>query len=212
MIGAVAGSLALLHRGGIIHRNLTPETIWLTDDGRALLLDLGLASIDRSRYPIHSRAPRTVPASVYSAPEVVQGRSGDARSDLYSLGAILFELVTGEWPFVGADLFTVLYSRVFGDPTPPRTLVPDLSPTLEEVILHALEGKPQDRYASADEFRQELQCLSTVGVTHRAERLRKVRPGALFRYRFRGLLLGFAVAAVILACLFTRWALLDVRR
>ncbi len=83
----------------------------------------------------------------YMAPEQVKGKRGDARTDIYSLGAILYEMVTGSVPFEGANPFIIMNSRLSGDPVAPRKRNDKISPQVEEIILHAMARLPQDRYA-----------------------------------------------------------------
>jgi serine/threonine-protein kinase len=120
----------------------------------------------------------------YMAPEQVKGKRGDARTDLYSLGAMLYEMLTGEVPFQGTNPYAIMNARLFGDPVAPRRINPEIPPQVEELVLHALEQKPYDRYASAAEMRADLAAPETVRVTGRCERL---RPQAPWRSRWRRL-------------------------
>ena len=106
------------------------------------------------------------------APEQVKGKRGDARTDIYSLGAILYEMVTGRVPFEGANAYMVMNARLLGDPRAPRKLNPEITPQVEEIILHAMERDPVDRYASATEMKADLDAPAQVALTGRHERLR----------------------------------------
>ena len=121
----------------------------------------------------------------YMAPEQVQGKHGDARTDIYSLGAILYEMLTGRAPFEGKNPIAVMSARLSGDPVPPRQLNPKLSPAVEEIILHALERDPQNRYATALAMKAELDAPENVAVTGRAGRVVAPTPmkGGMIRYR-----------------------------
>src|SRR6185369_9838531 len=109
----------------------------------------------------------------YMAPEQIKGKRGDARTDIYSLGAMLYEMVVGATPFEGENLFVVMNARVTGDPVAPRKLNPNVSPQLEEVVLHAMERDPAKRYATAAAMKGELDNLASVQLTGRCDRLQK---------------------------------------
>jgi serine/threonine-protein kinase len=132
----------------------------------------------------------------YMAPEQVKGKRGDRRTDIYSLGAILYELVTGSVPFEGANPFIIMNSRLSGDPVAPRSQNGQISPHVEEIILHAMARNPQERYATAMDMKQELDHPETVQLTGRCDRLVTPNPvsGNLRRYR----LVAFCVAIPIL--------------
>src|SRR5205807_3541921 len=107
----------------------------------------------------------------YMAPEQVKGKRGDARTDVYSLGAMLYEMVTGSPPFEGANPYMVMNARLTGDPVAPRELNPDVSPQTEEIILHAMERNPAKRYPSAAAMKAELEHPEAVELTGRHEHL-----------------------------------------
>ena len=108
----------------------------------------------------------------YMAPEQIKGLRGDARTDIYSLGAMLYEMLTGEVPFSGNNVHAAMRAKMQEDPTPPRRLRNDISPQLEEIVLRALEREPQDRFESAFELREALIHPESVRVTGRAARQR----------------------------------------
>jgi serine/threonine protein kinase len=118
----------------------------------------------------------------YMAPEQVLGKRGDPRTDIYSLGAMLYEMVTGRVPFAGENPFYVMQARVTGDPPAPRRFNSDLTEEVEEIILHAMEREPKDRYASAEDFERELKRPDGVILTGRAARLQTPK---LWRTRLR---------------------------
>src|ERR1700678_4662034 len=92
----------------------------------------------------------------YISPEQIKRKRGDARSDVYAVGVMLYEMTTGELPFQGSDVFTVINDRLLNDPVPPREVNPQISPQLQQIIYRALERKPENRYASAREFANDL--------------------------------------------------------
>jgi eukaryotic-like serine/threonine-protein kinase len=142
------------HARGIVHRDLKPANIWIGDDGSARLGDFGLAATERrSREAAEGLLVGTV---AYLPPEQALGRSVDARADLYSLGAVVYEMVTGQPPFPGDDAVTIISRHVNAEPVPPRRLEPAVPPRLEQLILGLLAKSPDDRPESAAAVRVEL--------------------------------------------------------
>ena len=169
---AIADALAYLHDHGVVHRDLKPENIMVTADRRVKLVDFGIALDTTLRKMTWAGLSQTVGTPDYMAPEQVKGKRGDARSDLYALGVILYEMLTGETPFQGDNVYAAMRAKLQADPTPPRRLRPDISPALEEIILHALERDPRDRPESALELREALAHPDSVVLTGRASRQR----------------------------------------
>ena len=174
--GVVCEALDYLHRQGIAHRDIKPENIILCPDGRYRLIDFGLACTARTRRLTFAKLSSVMGTPDYIAPERAQGKRGDHRSDVYSLGAILYQMVTGVPPFEGENPFVVMNARLISDPPSPRSRRPDLSPALEETILHAMERDPRRRIESARALRAELEHPETVELTQRHLRLETSTP------------------------------------
>jgi len=169
---AIADALAYLHDHSVVHRDLKPENIMVSADGRVKLVDFGIALDTTLRKMTWAGLSQTVGTPDYMAPEQVKGKRGDARSDLYALGVILYEMLTGDTPFHGDNVYAAMRAKLQDDPIPPRRLRPDISPALEEIILHALERDPRDRPESALELREALAHPDSVVLTGRASRQR----------------------------------------
>ncbi|MBI4498132.1 MAG: serine/threonine-protein kinase PknK, partial [Chloroflexi bacterium] len=153
----VCQALEHAHRHGIVHRDLKPGNVWLTADGAAKLGDFGLAvSLERSRL---TQAGMMVGTVSYMPPEQAVGGAVEPRSDLYSLGAMLYEMVTGRPPFVAEETVAIITQHLNVPPVAPSWHRPDCPPALEALILRLLEKDPAKRPASATEVRQALAAV-----------------------------------------------------
>jgi class 3 adenylate cyclase len=150
----ISQALEYAHARGIIHRDIKPANVWLGEDGNARLGDFGLATTGgRSRESVEGMLVGTV---AYLPPEQALGRPSDQRSDLYSLGALLYEMVTGQPPFPGDDAVTIISQHINNVPVAPSRLVDGVPPAIDELILKMLAKRPEDRPADAAEFRALL--------------------------------------------------------
>ncbi len=154
LIGEVLDALAAAHGKGIVHRDLKPDNIFVTPGGRAKVLDFGIAKLapELSGVSAPTRANSIMGTPPYMSPEQAAGKPVDTRSDLYSIGIILYEMVTGTLPFVSEALFDILRMHIMEPPPPPSARRPDLPPAFEAVILHALAKEPAQRVQSAHEL------------------------------------------------------------
>jgi serine/threonine-protein kinase len=165
-----------MHSKGIVHRDLKPQNIMVCSDGGIRILDFGIAKASRMRRLTFAGFSPTMGTPDYMAPEQVNGRRGDQRTDIYSLGAILYEMVTGKVPFEGESPYVVMNVRTTGDPVAPRKLNDRLTPVMEEIVLHALARDPGDRYESAAKMKAELDDYEIVELVGRYRHLQEVRP------------------------------------
>jgi serine/threonine-protein kinase len=167
----ICGALAHMHEHKVVHRDLKPQNIMLCSDGSLRIIDFGIAkSMEMRRLTFAGFTP-AMGTPDYMAPEQVKGKRGDERTDIYSLGAVLYEMTTGSVPFEGPNPFVVMNSRITGDPIAPRKVNPQISEQLEEIILHAMEREPHKRYQSAAVMKAELDDPESVKVTGRARHL-----------------------------------------
>ncbi|HEX9385081.1 MAG TPA: serine/threonine-protein kinase [Anaerolineales bacterium] len=148
----LADALSYAHSFGIIHRDLKPANALIDSHGNIFLTDFGIARLLESASPRLTQTDAIMGTPAYISPEQAQGQDVDQRSDIYSLGIILYEMVTGGVPFVADTPLAVLFKHI-SDPLPLPSLVkPDIPPSIEKVILKALAKDPKDRFSSADEF------------------------------------------------------------
>jgi serine/threonine-protein kinase len=166
---AVADTLDYIHRNGVVHRDLKPENIMIDGEDRIKLIDFGIAGQVGAKRLTFAKLTQVAGTPDYISPEQVKGKRGDGRSDIYALGVMLYEMLTGKTPFPGDNPFAIMNERLLNHPIPPREVDPEISPELQEVIYRALEREPQNRYSTANEFAWDLEHLDQVGVADRAE-------------------------------------------
>jgi serine/threonine protein kinase len=183
MVRQMADALAAAHDKGIVHRDLKPGNIFLVTDAaevdRVKILDFGIAKLLTSNEnAVATRTDVLMGTPMYMSPEQCDGaRSLDHRSDLYSLGCILFELVCGRPPYTDAGAGTVIAAHLMLPPPAPRTINPEISPELEGMILRLLAKSPQDRYQHARELIAAIdEMMATLGVERQSMRMMAVAP------------------------------------
>ena len=166
----VLEALEYIHEQGVVHRDLKPENIMVDANDNIKLIDFGIAGDAAARRLTYANFTATLGTADYISPEQVKGKRGDGRSDIYAMGVILYEMLTGQ-----ASLLRGLAHG--GDERPaaelsaclPPIADPSISPQLQEVLYRALERDPQNRYAQGREFAHDLQHLNEVGVEDRVE-------------------------------------------
>jgi len=195
----ICDALNYLHRNGIVHRDLKPENLMICKDGAIRIMDFGIAKSTDAKRLTFGGFSSAVGTPDYIAPEQVKGKRGDGRTDIYSLGAMLYVMTTGTAPYEGDSPFVVMNARLSGDPEAPRQRNPQLSAPMEEIILHAMEREPGRRYASAAAMKAELDDYSEVTLEERSKRLRPVGVFSAYAPLLKNM--AWVVAAQILAFL-----------
>ncbi|MFF7601082.1 Stk1 family PASTA domain-containing Ser/Thr kinase [Streptomyces mirabilis] len=153
-------ALEYSHRAGIVHRDIKPANVMLTRNGQVKVMDFGIARAMGDSGMTMTQTAAVIGTAQYLSPEQAKGEQVDARSDLYSTGCLLYELLTVRPPFVGDSPVAVAYQHVREEPQPPSVFDPEITPEMDAIVLKALVKDPDYRYQSADEMRQDIEaCL-----------------------------------------------------
>ncbi len=202
----ILNALEYIHSRGVAHRDLKPENVMVDSDDNIKLIDFGIAANAKSRRLTFAKLSQTMGTPDYISPEQVKGKRGDARSDLYAMGVILYEMLTGKVPFSGENAFLIMNDRLLNNPVPPREIDPSITTQLQEIIYRALERDPKNRYATARDFASDLEHQDKVGAALRPE-LQNWKDRRQPRSRQILLYVGLALIPVVIF-----WLLLYVAR
>jgi eukaryotic-like serine/threonine-protein kinase len=153
-------ALQFAHENNIVHRDIKPANIMLTGDDTVKVTDFGTAKI--LQFGTVQQTAHVMGTPSYMSPEQVKGRAVDGRTDVFSLGVMLYEMITGEKPFPGESITTVIYKIVNEEPVPPRTIDPTIHPGISAAVLRALAKEPEDRYQSCHEFLEDLRNFRSI--------------------------------------------------
>jgi serine/threonine-protein kinase len=173
-IRQLASALAYLHDHGVYHRDLKPENVILNANGRVHIIDFGIALLEGARRVTWRNLSDVLGTPDYISPEQIQGKRGDARTDLYSLGIIFYEMLTGVVPFKGENAMAVMNEQLTAAPPLPGKIKPDIPPNVEAIIMKLIRKDPKERYQSAELFLNDLKNykdLDTSSFPHGKEKV-----------------------------------------
>jgi serine/threonine-protein kinase len=196
----ICEALDYMHKHGVVHRDLKPENVMVDAEDNIKLIDFGIAMKEDARRLTYAGPSPMLGTPDYISPEQVKGQRGDQRSDIYALGVMLYEMLTGEVPFSGPNPLAAMNERLLHDPKPARKLNPNITPELQEILCRALEREPRHRYSTASEMAWELEHQEQVGVEE-AERRPLLRGLNLPGVRRMMLYAGLAMVPVALFAL-----------
>lgn len=165
----ICDALEYIHAEGVVHRDLKPENIMVGPNDEVKLIDFGIAGQEGARRITFAKLSNVMGTPDYISPEQVKGKRGDARTDIYAVGVMLYEMLTGKSPFQGSNAFAIMNDRLLNNPVPPREIDAAISPELQEIIYRAIERDPKNRYASAREMAWDLRHQDQVGIAERPE-------------------------------------------
>src|SRR5262250_1685209 len=154
------GALQFAHERNIVHRDIKPANLMLTGDDTVKVTDFGTAKI--LQFGTVQQTAHVMGTPSYMSPEQVKGRAVDGRSDIFSLGVMLYEMTTGEKPFPGQNITTVIYKIVNEEPVPPRSIDPSIHPGISAVVMRALAKEPEQRYQTCREVLEDLRNYRAV--------------------------------------------------
>jgi len=197
----VCDALNYIHGMGVVHRDLKPENIMVGEGDCIKLIDFGIAASEGMRRLTFSKLSNAMGTPDYISPEQIKRKRCDGRSDVYALGVILHEMLTGCMPFDGPNPFAVMNDRLVNDPPSARELNPDISAQLQEILFRAMERRPEDRFGSARELSVALKHPECVELIDRAARDARKSPGIPFLKRILSYTMLLMIPVVIFSLL-----------
>ncbi len=202
----VCEALEYIHSQGVVHRDMKPENIMVGEGDGTKLIDFGISASEGMRRLTFSKFSNAMGTPDYISPEQIKRKHCDGRSDVYALGVILHEMLTGQTPFNGPNPFAVMNDRLVNDPPSAREINPELSAQMQEILYRAMERDPENRFASAREFAAALahpECVELIDRSARNQR-KPVRLPFMKRILSYTMLLMIPVVILTLLLLVTR--------
>ena len=160
LVNSICRGMAPAQLAGVVHRDLKPANILINDDDLVKIVDFGLAAAARKADSRLTKSGILVGTPTYMAPEQVRGKTIDSRTDIYTLGIIMYEMLVGEAPYIGDESMAILFQHIEGGPTPPREVNPDIPKAMEKIILKAMAVDPDKRFQTFDELRGKLEKVA----------------------------------------------------
>ncbi|HXY74255.1 MAG TPA: serine/threonine-protein kinase [Dehalococcoidales bacterium] len=154
-----------LHTHGVIHRDLKPENILISTENKIYIVDFGIALLQGARRVTWTGLSESMGTPDYMAPEQIQGKRGDTRTDIYAMGVILYEMLTGTVPFHGDNAMSIMHQHLTADPAPPTKINAAVPPTLEKIVLKCIRRNPGERYQSASALLNDLEHYEELDTT-----------------------------------------------
>jgi eukaryotic-like serine/threonine-protein kinase len=197
----VCEALEYIHGLGVVHRDLKPENIMVGEGDSIKLIDFGIAASEGMRRLTFSKLSNAMGTPDYISPEQIKRKHNDGRSDVYALGVILHEMLTGETPFSGPNPFAVMNDRLVNDPPAAREINPEISAQMQEILYRAMERDPENRFTSAREFAAALEHPECVAILDRSARKERKPERLTFLKRILSYTMLLAIPIVIFSLL-----------
>ena len=173
-IRQLASALTYLHNHGVYHRDLKPENVLLDSTGRVHIIDFGIALLEGARRVTWRNLSDVLGTPDYISPEQIQGKRGDARSDLYALGIMFYEMLVGAVPFSGDNATAIMNQHLTVAPGLPSKVNPAIPPNIESILMKSIRKNPKERYQSAESFLDDLKNYKDLDISHFPTKKEKV--------------------------------------
>jgi serine/threonine-protein kinase len=195
---AVTEALVYMHAQGVVHRDIKPENILLVGEHGLKILDFGIALDESARRLTWAGLSTTLGTPDYMAPEQVGGRRGDARTDVYSVGMLLYEMLTGNVPYAAANPHALMRAKTSEDPRPPSYHLPTIDPALEALVMRALARDPRERFQTAAELLEALRDPAAAAARDPEVTRARARRLGLGRWAFPAVVVALLIGLVAL--------------